>query len=170
MKTVLSRPTNGRGAVACRATASKANKGMHSKALPAAAASPLMMFSQMARAEELEETLSAVTSSVASTAAEVDLTAAEGLGLDPVLIGGGVGLLAIGGAIFALARGGGGSSAKIDGTTAAQAYKALGAEERAVLVDVRMKSECKADGVPQLKETGKKLYSLPFAVVRGSAH
>lgn len=66
--------------------------------------------------------------------------------ISPLIAGAGVaGVAIVGTVIFSLTRGGSGAD-KIASTTAAQAYQALGAEERAVLVDIRMKSEQKDAG------------------------
>ena len=77
----------------------------------------------------------------------------------------GAGAVALGGLLVAAVSSGTGSQAKVVATTAPQAWEALGADERTVLVDIRGKADAKDDGTPDLRPLDKKLLAYPYTKV-----
>jgi hypothetical protein len=87
--------------------------------------------------------------------------------LDSTTVLAGAGFAAVGGLIaVALAKAGPKKKSKVVATTAAQAWDALTAEDRACLVDIRARGDAKDAGTPDLRPVKKKLLAFPYTQVQ----
>jgi hypothetical protein len=87
--------------------------------------------------------------------------------LDSTTVLAGAGVAAIGGLIaVALSKADPAKKSKVVATTAEQAWAALTAEDRAVLVDIRQRGDAKDAGTPDLRPVKKKLLAFPYTQVQ----